>query len=158
MVRTSNSGIIDRQRIDAGIQLGTGNVATELNINSIQPVLIVNPTQYNTFIKFNDSNNATNTTIFTTSTTRDTYLTAFTLSVIKDVTSTSTGSSIGVIIDGAVILICKISSITLTIQNATISLSLPYPIKVDKGSIVSVRNATGNANIYTSACIFGYEV
>lgn len=101
--------------------------------------------------------NATSVTIFTTPTDKDFYLTSAVLTVIKDVTSTSTSSAINVTIDGVAVQIIDIAGITLTVQNEAANITFAGDgIKVDRGTNITVTNSSNVANIRASACIHGY--
>lgn len=102
--------------------------------------------------------NATATTIFTCSSTKDSYITHCSLSSIKDVTSTSTKSIITAVIDGATKEILEIAGITLTADSQAMACNFSTPIKVDRSSVISVRNSTAVANVNTVAVISGFEV
>lgn len=109
-----------------------------------------------TVIKGNSATNATASTIYTTPTDRDFYLTSATLSVIKDATSTSVLSSITMYVDGAVVLPLKISGITLTPQSESVTISYPFPIRLDRGTIITCTATTNIANIRVDGVITGY--
>jgi hypothetical protein len=102
--------------------------------------------------------NSTSATIYTTPTDKDFYLTSALLSTIKDVTSTSTLERLRVVIDGVTQDILLISSLSLTAQDRTITLSLNNSIKIDRGTTITVTNSTNVANITTTALIQGYFV
>ena len=130
--------------------------------DKVSLVMNINPDHNRTIsiCKTSNCNNAVTTTMITTATNVDTYITGATLSVIKDVTSTSIASYINLVIDGTVAAVSLLSlpGITLTVQNQTASISLNNPIKLSRGSIVSVNNNTAVANIATTATIYGYTV
>ncbi len=100
--------------------------------------------------------NATSGTIFTTPTDRDFYLVAAMLSMIKDVTSTSADTTLGVPVDGVTQAILRIPGISLTPQNDVIAISFPYPIKVDRNAQIVITNSSNVANIVTRGSIIGY--
>jgi hypothetical protein len=132
------------------------NVSSDIE-DYIQPVIEVNPRLNKVGFAFvGTSTNATSSTIFTTSSSNDTYITAMILSVIKDVTSQSSVTNISVTINGASVIICSIPSITLTVQNQSVSIQLTNPIKIDKGTNVQVINGNGTANITAKACVYGF--
>jgi hypothetical protein len=129
--------------------------------DKVVPTMEVNP---NLFRKINvcrsgSAANATTTALYVTPTDKDFYIVAMALSVIKDVTSTSNLSSIQVTIDGITGLsILSLAAQTLTAQTLSSSISLPCPIKIDRGTTISVNNSTNVANIKASATIFGYYI
>jgi len=100
--------------------------------------------------------NSTAGTIYATPSDKDFYLTSASLSVIKDVTSTSLRSDVQVVIDGVTQSVLRISGITLTVQADSISQSYPISIKVDRGTNITVTNTTNVGNVTASGCIQGY--
>jgi len=109
-------------------------------------------------LKFNSAVNATTATIYTTPSDKDFYLVAAQLSVIKDATSTSGGTSIFVIIEGVSVRLLSIATLTLTAQYSNIANNFPVPIKIDRNTIITVVNSTNNANISGYGSIQGYTV
>jgi len=95
-------------------------------------------------------------TIYTVPADQDFYLTSATLSLIKDATSTSTGTQIKVTIDGTARNILYIASITLTAQQAQMTQAYRFPIKVDRGTNITLEHSAGVANILGIATIQGF--
>jgi len=122
----------------------------------IVPVVNVSPVINN--IKNAGATNATSATVYTTPTDKDFYLTNATISVIKDVTSTSAGSTVRVFVNGVQSIILDLAGITLTPQTLSQTMSFVPPIKLDRGSVVVVTNGTNVANIKTDCSILGYTV
>jgi len=159
MAQIYNSDLTKGIAQNAGIQISREVVPTQL-AEKVVPVMETNPALLRVcnFIRGTEANNATSATAYTTLTDRDTYLTAVTLSVQKDVTSTSVKSYARVVIDGANKDICVIAGITLTAQSSTMTLILPAPLKVDRGSALTVLNTTNVANISAAVVFYGYTV
>ena len=112
--------------------------------------------RYCDIIKSGQARNATTATIYTTPTDKDFYLTTALLSVIKDVTSTSTASDIAVTIGGVVVKLIVISEITLTAQTETIPQSYSFPLKIDRGTNIIIENSTNVAEINARGSITGF--
>jgi len=126
-------------------------------IDDIQPVFDVTPPS--TLCRSQTaSNTGSAQTIYATPTDQDFYLTSASLSLIKDVTSTSTGTNIRVTIDGVARIILAIASITLTVQQAQMSQSFSNPIKVDRGTNITVEHSAGVANVLGVATIQGFLI
>jgi hypothetical protein len=122
---------------------------------SIQPVYevygkVVNVTYSNSAV------NATSATIATTPTDKDFYISAITLSMIKDASATSTISTVTATINNVSSTLTAIRTLTLTAQAQTITLCLTVPVKIDRGTNILVTNATAVGNISTNATIQGY--
>lgn len=133
----------------------TGDGLSEIN-DTIVPIIPIEPRC--DIIKSASATNATSAVIYNTPADKDFYITAMSLSLIKDVTSTSASSTIAMYIDGVQTFTLGITSITLTVQSETISISLPNPIKVDRGTAITVTNTTNVANINTRGTVYGYLV
>lgn len=102
--------------------------------------------------------NATNANIFTIPDKTNFFVVGAQLSVIKDGGSTSTSSDINATINGTAKQLLRIGGLTGTAQTDSVSISFPYPIKVDSGSTITVNNTTSAANVKATAVIFGYRV
>lgn len=102
--------------------------------------------------------NSTGSTIFTTSSVKDTYIIGATMSVCKDVTSTSTLSAIYFPQNGVNQPLLFLATLTLTAQNDTISTDLLYPVKVDKSAAVTYSNTTNVANCKLAGIVYYIEV
>ena len=159
MATITNSEVIQEIRDSAKIQAGMESIPNQLE-NKVIPVMEVNPKLLRriNIVKTATANAATSATIYTTPTDQDFYLVSLTLSMIKDSSATSVESSITAIIDGATIKVASIVGITLTAQNDSISLTFPFPMKIDKNTSIYVTNSTNTAVIKSLACIHGYLV
>jgi hypothetical protein len=87
------------------------------------------------------------------------YVTSAVLSIIKDATSDQASGfiGIGVTIGGKTfyLLICPI--ITLTAQQITMTISFPFPVKIDAGSAISIISGTFTVGVRSqSAWITGF--
>lgn len=150
--------------IDKAISLETSRNAGNIQFphkvkRSIQPIIDVSPVKnYCDIIVSNLLSNATAVTIYTTPTDRDFFLCGVSMSVIKDVTSTSTRASITAIPFGStgVVQFSIIQGITLTAQSDSISSVFNPPIKLARGSIISLNATTNVANISESGTIWGF--
>lgn len=132
-----------------------GDSVSEVS-EEIVPVVVVE--RFCNIVKRNSVTNGTSATIYTTPTDKDFYIVAANISTIKDATSTSLTERISVTIEGLLIAILEICSLTLTPQNDSMSISFPRPIKVDRGTNITVTNSTNVANITTVANIYGFTV
>jgi hypothetical protein len=128
--------------------------------DKVIPVMEVNPKLLRrcNLVRSIDATNATSGTIYTVPTDRDFYLVAASISTIKDVTATSVESAITVFIDGVARKLLSIAGITLTTQTLALANSFPDPIKIDRGTNISVTNTTNVGNIKSIGGIAGYTV
>lgn len=124
----------------------------------IIPVMEVNPKLLRrcNIIKNVQAANSTGATVYTIPATQDFYLVACSLSLIKDATATSVLTTLRGTIEGVVTNILAIPGITLTAQQDSMTLSFPYPLKIDRGTSITITHSTNVANILTNAGIIGY--
>lgn len=155
---TINNSDLTKELIEgAEIQISYETVPHQL-ADKVVPVMEVNPKLLRrcNVAKFANVTNATSGTIYTTPSDRDFYLVGCTLATIADVTATSTYSALKVVIEGVSINILQIPRITLTVSSGTLSLTLPFPLKIDRASSIQVLHTTNVANVVTSGSIAGY--
>lgn len=158
MSKISNSDTIRELIKGANLQTGFDNIPNDL-ARSIVPTLEINPEQYrkSTIVRKGTASNATSATAYTTPTDRDFYLCGCSLSVCKDVTSTSTNSDIEVYPFGeTAVNILTVAGLTLTADAGTSNLVLPFPLKLARGSTIKVLNTTNVANVRAIGSIVGY--
>jgi len=146
----------------ANLQLGYDEVPNKL-ASSIVPVININPKDYRrvNLHKAAAASNTTSTTIYTTPTDRDVFLTFAALSVIKDAANTSAASFINIGIEGGGAVgvpILKIAGIASTAQSGSQTITLNPPIKLLRGYAIAVGNGAGDGNIRADAIIGGYIV
>jgi hypothetical protein len=141
------------------LEMYTDKVPAEIE-NKIQLVVDVNPlkNEFCNIVRTNGLINNTSATVYSTPTDKDFYLTNATLSYIKDVTSTATYVSMIVTIGGTVVDLLKLPSITLTVGYGQIAQSYYYPIKIDRGTSITVNSSTNVANITVIGNIQGFTV
>jgi hypothetical protein len=159
MVKIYNGDLIKEMREGAKIMLSADGVPSEIT-DKVVPVMECNPNLFRkiSIIKTASLTNGTAATIVTAPTDRDFFICGITLSVIKDVTSTSLATDVRTTINGNVATLMIISGQTLTAQSATMSISFSNPIKVDKGANVTLNHTTNVANIRGDAIVYGYYV
>lgn len=138
-------------------------LAEQVNLvdnSKVIPVVDVTPWNNKSadIVRFNVATNSTTSTIYTTPSNQDFYLTGAVLSTIKDATATSTNSGLNVVINGQTLALLSISSLTLTAQNQTVSLSLSVPVKIDRGTNITVTNGTNVANVTSRGNIVGFVI
>lgn len=147
-----------KKELDEAIR---GNAQTNLSPSNVAgqviPVININP-KHSRRCNITRATSATGSsgTIYTAPTDKDFFIVACSLSVCKDVTATSTNSDINVTIDGATNPILSIAGLTLTAQSESVSLCFNSPIKIDRGTSVTISNTTNVANIRTRGTITGY--
>jgi len=141
MARINRSDVIQKAVNDLAISATTDKVPNE-TLDKVQLTYSLN----NHFSSFLIAGNQTTTGTFTAtlptvSAGSETYLTAITLSMAKDATcDVATGSvalSVRTTDNNTLTVILRIQCITLTADAQTVTLSLPYPLKLVNGSTAS---------------------
>jgi len=136
----------------AKLQQGSDS-APRILASQIIPTLEVNPRLVKNAVMYHQTcTNATAATIYTTPDNQDVYLSAVTLSSISDVTATTTYAAIQFYVGGAQRRII-IPRISLTVQNQSMAVSFPNPIKVDRGTSITIIHSTNVANVTTAASV-----
>lgn len=131
------------------------NFSTEMP-SYITPVYQI--TKKADLIKLNQLTNATSSTIFTSASDKDTYISALALSYAKDAANTATYCRIAGTVEGVSVIMHQIALLPSTAGTGGFSITLPYPIKVDRGTAVQVLADNGTAVIRVSAIVNGYTV
>jgi hypothetical protein len=159
MAQINNSDLTRELIVGAKINTSVNLTPSQL-AEKVVPTMEVNPKllRETRVVKSESCVNSTSETIYTTSKDKDFYLTGFILTNIKDSSATSISSFIRAYVMGEFIDFGQIAGITLTEQSGQITFNLPNPLKLDRNSVISVRNNTNTANVSTWASIFGYEV
>lgn len=96
-------------------------------------------------------------TLYTTPTNKDFYLTSASISMAKAVGDTGTVASITVFVDspGSAQNLISLAGITLTAERDSIAVNYNPPIKIDRGTVIAF-NTSGTFSS-TRAHITGYE-
>jgi hypothetical protein len=157
MAQINNSQLSKEMIEGAKINISFDNIPTQI-ADKVIPTMEVNPKMLRicNIVKDGSATNATSATIYTTPTDKDFYLVSAQMSVIKDVTATSTNSFVNAVIDGLTSTMMRIRGLTLTPQSETISISLNPPLKIDRGTNITIGNTTNVANVSASGSIVGY--
>jgi len=157
---TINNSDLKKNLIEgAKINIVTEAVPSELG-KTVVPVMETNPKLLRIcdIIKYGVCSDSTVSAIYTTPADRDFYLTACSLSLIKDATAVSNISNLQVYIGGIAINVLAIAGITLTAQNGSMSLSFPTPIKIDRDTAIAIRNSNATSTVNSVGTIIGYIV
>lgn len=122
------------------IQISRDRIPTEF-AEKVVPVMEVNPKFFRRINILSTSNKPTTgaNTAYTTPTDRDFFLTNVQFSLIKDSTCDQATGTVTLTStqDGVSKTIVAIPVITLTAQSESIQVNFPYPIKLDRGVIVT---------------------
>lgn len=105
----------------------------------------------------------TSGTLWTTPGDKDFYLLSAEFSIVKDAAcdiATGGGPLLQAVVDGVGLPLHRIPVVTLTFQNQSVVVSIPYPgLKIDRNTAIQhSRGATTAGNIVMSSVVIGYTV
>lgn len=154
MVTIHNTDLFKELKEAVKLQQLNDFIPSEL-ARSIVPVVEVNPKllRRSTVTTSNVKTTSGTTTILTTDSTKQFFITAFGLDIIKNAACDMGDGriSLAVTINGATQSLGGISVLTLTAQNTAITGTLDAPLKIDVGSTISL---SGSVSTFTAgACI-----
>jgi len=139
------------------------NLKTGEGLSEVSPIIVptveINP-RIN-IVKRNTCTNATSVTLYTTPTDKDFYLTGVSLSHTRDVNATCVSTAINGVIDGVSTgtIFIEHRMQTLTAGNIPASTqSFSIPIKIDRGTAITITASTNVGNFVSVGIIFGYTV
>jgi len=122
------------------------------------PVATIAITPVTRIIKASGSSTTGTMTIFTTPTDKDFYITGLYLSMIKDVTNDmATGNvAIALTIDGVTVNPIGIGVLTLTAQSESVAFPFTTPIKVDRGTAITIGATYTAGSMRRFGSVHGY--
>jgi len=132
------------------LQLGVDKTPNVVPVIEVNPKIIKNGLTTSGQVL-----NATSHNSFTSSTQKDTYVTAVSLSYTKDATNTATYIYLQCILNGEGKRLINLAVLASTAQQDSLSISFPHPIKIDRGTIVSIGTDNATATI-RMACTVSY--
>lgn len=156
MAQVVNSETVKEIIKAGGLQTNQG-IPTVLS-NVIMPTIEANPRllRHTNVRYYNTCINGTSTTILTTPTDKDFFVTYVWLAMSRDASATSTSSTVTATINGTSDPIAVIATVTLTAGIQVTSQAFPQPIKIDRGTTITVTNQSGTAAITSRAIVAGY--
>jgi len=124
--------------------------------DEILPVIVMNTTSQ--ILKWGSAINSTSGTIYTLPTDKDFYLTGATLGMLKDATATSilTNLTCRDSVGNVASTLLAIPGLTLTAQSGNASITLAHPLKLMRGSAITVANSTSVGNVSAYGTITGF--
>ncbi len=160
-MRIQNSSTIKEIRSAACLSISEG-FPQDLS-NQIIPVINVNPKDYNEgrIFAHGSSVAAGTVTIYTCSSTLDTFIMScsysFSKNVACDIASGRTAIQI-IGFDGVTYAILSLAVLTLTAERDSISISFNKPLHVKKGSVIQIVGAFAAGAMARSYIVSGYEI
>ena len=148
--------VIDRITKELGLQTAVEGTSFDL-LKTIQPIIEMKEEIFVNVVESTTNVNVASITLFTTPTDRDFFLTGAALNWQTDVTSTNTATKIEAVREsGQTEDIIRLSGITATVKNFSISRDFIVPIKLKRGSIIVIKNAASTTQTHSSGTITGY--
>lgn len=98
------------------------------------------------------------TTIFTTPSDRDFFLSSANLAVQADISADSTGNVLQVTVGGVVRDIIRLNKISLTVTTESLSTSYPIPLKIDRNTGITIAHTFTVGASTLSGCITGFTI
>jgi hypothetical protein len=153
-MRNFNSEVT-RELVRAGKLQGE---STDKILDTIQPTLELNPriTRRCEIVRGASRTTSGTSTIYTTPSDTDFYLTGISLNAAADVASDTVNFYASIVILGATRVIIELRKITLTAYAGSSCFTFPFPIKVDRNSSITftINSTVGSSSLACS--IVGY--
>lgn len=157
MVEIQSKEVIDKMSEDLKIQPALA--LPRMLGNAIIPVFDAGPRKACNIIKNSTVSDAVLGTLYTTPSDKDFYLNSVSLSVTKDAGNTSIASYIELTdVFGNVTKCIVLRYEPSTAGSHHDSICFPMPIKLKKGTTISIKNTASTASIDTNATITGFTV
>lgn len=158
-----NSDLTKGLASNAKIQTAKDKVPNEL-AEKVVPTMETNPellrksTILTNIERSTTTSASPGTTLYTASSTKDTYITALSLSATSSAACDNTIIRIRVTVNNQAVILLALLKETLTLNSQTATLTLTYPLKIDRGTNISLLNVftAGSSNL--NGCVLGYEV
>jgi hypothetical protein len=152
MVQINRSSVMQQARDILDIPASISNIKD--THTTIQPVVEIGP-KFTTIARHVSSTTTGSSTIYTTPTDKDFYLTYAQLNITKDATSDNVNCNLLATLN-AVRRILSINTQTTTAGSFNAANSFPYPIKIDRGTNITVNGTFTVGATTKEACIGGF--
>lgn len=152
MVKHYNTSLAERAgRVfnTKGIDQFSDDVSS--NLVAVVPVLPVTR-----IVRSNSRPTTGASTIFTTPTSKDFYLTGAMLTVAADAACDTTEQWLSVVIEGVTYRLLSVQKLTLTAVQEVVPMTFNPPIKVDRGVAISINQSFTVGAAQIGATIYGY--
>jgi hypothetical protein len=155
MAIVTRSSIVNGMCETLGLQPGSDAIPRTIE-NSIKPVVDINIRNSTTFFSDNRSVTTSGATLFQTPIRNDFFITSAMISITKDATSDGIIAYLSIFNGGTAKRFMQVPMQTATAGTFMISLSFPYPIKVDRGTNIQIVSAFAAGTQVTFTQITGY--
>lgn len=145
-------------------------ITDRLKVPNYMPDFVYNSFQINDplyyaqkgFVLAAEGVNAATTTVGTSSSTEDTYITCIQLSVSRDASGPSGSTSVTVNVNGVSRTLARLETVAPALtdyaRSQDICVSLPVPLKVDKAAAITLINSSATAIVRASVVVYGFTV
>lgn len=158
MTVNNNTAVSEKIRNGLKINQATDEVPTQV-AKTIVPVFEVNPDKEIQIALGNISDSTTPTAIHTSHATKRTFIVGGLLTYSKDANNLGTMSRMLLIPKGkGNIDIIRMRHEPSTAGSSAQSLTLPYPIEIDKNSDIQIINGEATASVDLTGIVYYYEV
>jgi len=157
MTQINRSSLLNNAAGDLLISQARENFPVQLS-NSVAPVFEIGA-KYSTILKASVTTVTGAATIYTTPRDKDFFLTGFTFSFRKDAAcDIASGGSLAFVVyqDGAANAVWKQAVVTLTAQDANIVMTFPFPMKLDRNSVIQATGTFAAGVLVRSVSIVGF--
>jgi len=148
-------GMINNAKIASSVD----PIPSELS-EKVVPVMEVNPRLLKTtnIVRHAISTSSGSSTIYTTEENKDFYLTGAVYSYHVNATADATIGQIIATIDGVARRILGFAKITTTAVVNTVTISFPFPIKIDRNTTITINTTFTLGSVTHEGFIYGYTV
>jgi hypothetical protein len=163
MTRIYNTELFTELKDGVRLQQLTDTIPSQL-ADKVVPVMEVNPKLLrviNWIKPFNYTATSTSVSLLVADATKDYYITNVDMGLVKDATCDRLIGEwyITATINSVSTVICSIPTLALTAQTSSINLMFPIPIKIDRGTAITLGSFTYTAGLSCRAVsIKGYTV
>jgi hypothetical protein len=162
MATIYNSDLTKELREGAKLQTSTDSIPSQL-AEKVVPVMEVNPKLLKSCNIIRHVNNAASgsNTIYTTPTDRDFYLVTAWLSYTKNVTCDITTGAVAITAqaeEGSAFTILGLANFTLAVESDSGQISFPTPVKLKRGTAITMSGTFTAGAMSRSGGITGYTI
>jgi len=157
MARINRSDVIQKAVDDLAFSASEDKIPNE-TLDKVQLVYSLNKQFSNIVRSSTVATTQSSLTLYSVGASEDFYLTSIQLSNMSDATADNTTINISGTVDGASRVLATLRKLTTTAFNDSIFLSFNYPIKIDKGTNITLANAFTVGASTTGVSIAGIKL
>jgi hypothetical protein len=157
MARINRSSVIQKAVNDLGISAAGEKIPNE-TLDKVQLIYKLNP-EYSNIVRNFDKSTTGSSTIYSVGSKEDFYLTSITLAATADVVYDGTSVPVNATVDGVSrrLLVLKHPA-TSAFGNVNTNIDYSHPIKIDKGTNITIAPSFSAGALLASVCITGISL